>query len=118
MSVQVYNEWDPIEELIVGSPLYARIPQADLGFKTIELECKETDPSVKPGNFPAWLIEETEEDISVFIKELEKLNIRVKRPTPIDFQGKFRTPDWESDAFFSDSPRDVKRKGKLEDYFN
>jgi scyllo-inosamine-4-phosphate amidinotransferase 1 len=60
--IKVYNEWDPVEEIIVGSPLYARIPDEDKGFKVIQQTSKDLYVSVQTGPFPDWLIEETEED--------------------------------------------------------
>lgn len=99
--VQVHNEWDPIEEIIVGNPLYAGIPEGDLGLALTRKSGK------KPFKFPDYLIEETEEDIQNIIDELKKLNIKVRRPSPIKFEGKFKTLDWESEQFFSYCPRDV-----------
>lgn len=106
--VRVYNEWDSIEEIIVGTAAHARIPSGDKGSRAIY----RSDPgahltAVRSGVFPDWLIEETEEDISIFIRELEKIDIKVRRPNPINFDGKFRTLDWEAESYFSYSTRDV-----------
>jgi len=40
--VQVHNEWDPIEEIIVGNPLYAGIPDGDLGLALTRKSGKKT----------------------------------------------------------------------------
>ena len=60
-----------------------------------------------PGTIPQWIIDETEEDIQIFIQELEKLNIRVNRPKAIEFKEKFKTLDWEAEHYFTYCPRDI-----------
>ena len=43
-----------------------------------------------------------------FIKILQSQNIKVDRPTPIDFTKAIETPDWQNDGQFgSMPPRDV-----------
>lgn len=105
--IQVYNEWDPVEEIIVGSAKYARIPKVDKGLEVIQNATKDLYQNLHVGSFPEWLVEETEEDIATFISELKKLNIRVKQPTPILFNEKFKTLDWEAEHFFCYCPRDI-----------
>ena len=98
--VQVHNEWDP-EEIIVGDPSYASIPDGDKGLALMR------EAGKKPFKFSDKLIEETEEDIQVIIGVFKRLGIKVRRPSPIKLEGKFRTPDWESEQFFCYCPRDV-----------
>jgi glycine amidinotransferase len=104
--INVYNEWDPVEEILVGSPLYARIPGEDESFTAVQRAAKDL-LFCAPGPFPQQIIDETEEDIGLFIEELEKLNIKVRRPSPIKPNSTFKTGDWESDPFFCYCPRDV-----------
>lgn len=101
--IKVYNEWDPIEEIIVGRVKYARIPKEDKGYEVI----LKSAHSMSAGHFPEWLLEETEEDIEIFINELKKLNIIVRQPTPTPFYEKFRTLDWEAENYFCYCPRDI-----------
>lgn len=106
--VSVYNEWDPIEEIIVGTSLYAKIPSNEPGYYSFEYSSKgDLNHCVMPGKFPQKLIEETEEDIANFITLLEKMHIKVRRPNAIDFHNKIKTLDWESEHFFCYCPRDV-----------
>ena len=105
--VQVYNEWDPIEEIIVGSAKYARIPKEDKGLETVQAAAEDVYKNIQIGEFPDWLIEETEEDIELFVQELKKLNVIVRRPAPILFHEKFKTLDWEADNYFCYCPRDI-----------
>lgn len=105
--VSVYNEWDPLEEIIVGSALNARIPKEDKGFMVIEPTAKNLLASLPSGIFPEKIIEETEEDIEIFIKILEGLNIKVRRPEPIPAGNSFSNSYWKSDFYFNYCPRDV-----------
>lgn len=105
--IHVYNEWDPLEEIIVGSAKYARIPSKDRSFEAIEVAAKDVFMDISEGNFPEKIIQETEEDIDVFVNELKRMGITVKRPDPIHFEEKFKTLFWESDYYFSYCPRDI-----------
>jgi N-dimethylarginine dimethylaminohydrolase len=105
--VNVHNEWDPVEEILVGSPLYAVMPYEDKGFQVIQQAAHDLFDAVVPGVIPDKIIAETEEDISLFIDELRNNGIRVKRPQPIAFTEKFRTLDWEAEHYFSYCPRDI-----------
>lgn len=103
--VNVHNEWDPIEEIIVGSPLYAAMPLEDKGFEIIQQS--ELQNGLRLGPIPQRIIEETAEDIAVLIEHLQKAGIQVRRPEPIPFDGKLKTLDWEANHFFSYCPRDI-----------
>jgi N-dimethylarginine dimethylaminohydrolase len=106
--VEVYNEWDPLEEIIVGSPKYARLPETnDKSFKAVQEAATDVFVGVKKGHFPEHIIEETEEDINTLIVALEKANVKVRRPKPLDYKKKFVTPYWEEESFFCYCPRDT-----------
>ncbi|EKD70962.1 MAG: hypothetical protein ACD_46C00314G0007 [uncultured bacterium] len=105
--VNVYNEWDPIEEIIVGTALHAAMPHTDKGFQTIQQATHDLFDALSPGEFPQKIIDETEEDIQIFINELIKLNITVKRPEATPFKEKIKTIDWEANHYFCYCPRDV-----------
>jgi N-dimethylarginine dimethylaminohydrolase len=102
--VNVHNEWDPVEEIIVGNALYAAMPNSDMGFQlTRRFKGKVRNKIV----ITQQIIEETEEDIENFMSMLRKLNIVVKRPDPIKFQSKIKTLDWETEHYFCYCPRDI-----------
>ena len=105
--VNVYNEWDPIEEIIVGTPLFAAMPHEDRGYHVIQQASHDLFDALPKGAFPQQIIDETEEDIQSFIDVLKKLNIVVKRPTPINYNQRFKTLDWEAEHYFSYCPRDI-----------
>lgn len=105
--VNVYNEWDPVEEIIVGTAQHAAIPHEDKGFQAMQKNTPDLFKSLKSGNYPQFIIDETEEDLAHFVSELEKLKIRVRRPTPIQCSERVKTLDWEADHYFAYCPRDV-----------
>ena len=73
------NEWDPLEEVIVGNPLCGRFPTADPSTQLAEFPDRSLK-EIPQGPFPQWIIDETEEDLNEFIAVLEEQGITVKRP--------------------------------------
>jgi N-dimethylarginine dimethylaminohydrolase len=100
------NEWDPLEEVIVGNPLRGRYPARDPSTWLAEFPDR-TIEGIPQGPFPARIIEETEEDLGEFIAVLEKLDITVKRPETWPHEASFSTIHWESQGFYNYCPRDV-----------
>jgi len=100
------NEWDPLEEVIVGNALHARFPNADPSTRLAEFPDRPLE-DIPQGPFPQQIIEETEEDLDAFIAVLIKLGITVRRPETWPHETKFSTIHWESQGFYNYCPRDV-----------
>ena len=100
------NEWDPLEEVIVGNPLHARFPMADPSTQLAEFSDRPLC-EIPQGPFPKRIIEETEEDLNAFVEVLEGLNITVRRPDTWPHEAKFSTVNWESEGYYNYCPRDV-----------
>jgi N-dimethylarginine dimethylaminohydrolase len=100
------NEWDPLEEVIVGNPLHARYPTPDPSTRLAEFPDRALE-DIPRGPFPQWIIEETEEDLAAFIAVLTKLGITVKRPETWPHEAKFSTIHWESQGYYNYCPRDL-----------
>ena len=66
------NEWDQLEEVIVGNPLRAKFPTADLSTQLAEFPDRSLG-NIPQGPFPQWIIDETEEDLNEFVSVLEGL---------------------------------------------
>ena len=64
------NEWDPLEEVIVGNPLKARYPTPDLSTQLAEFPDRSL-ADIPRGPFPQRIIEETDEDLNEFQHFLE-----------------------------------------------
>jgi N-dimethylarginine dimethylaminohydrolase len=100
------NEWDPLEEVIVGNPLRARFPFADRSTQLAEFPDRSLE-EIPQGSFPQWIIEETEEDLNEFVAVMEQLGITVKRPETWPHEDKFSTIHWESEGYYNYCPRDI-----------
>ena len=100
------NEWDQLEEVIVGNPLRARYPTADLSTQLAEFPDRPLE-EIPQGPFPQQIIEETEEDLNAFIEVLEELDITVRRPETWPHEAKFSTIHWESEGYYNYCPRDI-----------
>ena len=100
------NEWDPLEEVIVGNPLRARFPTADPSTRLAEFPDRSLE-DIPQGPFPQQIIEETEEDLGAFIAVLKEQGVEVKRPETWPHESKFSTIHWESQGYYNYCPRDI-----------
>lgn len=107
LPVSSHNEWDPLEEIIVGRlegatipsghpvvtcnipPWAARFQRLAAGFK-----------------YPDLLIERAQRELDEFIGLLESLDVTVRRPDAVDHKRRYGTPDWSSRGFCNTCPRD------------
>jgi glycine amidinotransferase len=105
--VNSHNEWDPLEEVIVG-----RLEGATIPSNHAAVTCN------LPGftgklfglfaglRFPTRLVEPAQRELDGFIALLESFGITVRRPEPVDHRKRFGTPDWTSRGFCNSCPRD------------
>jgi N-dimethylarginine dimethylaminohydrolase len=100
------NEWDPLEEVIVGNPLNARFPSPDRSTQVAEYPDRSL-AEIPRGYFPQRIIEETEEDLNGFAEILKSFGVTVKRPDTWSHEAKFSTIHWESQGYYNYCPRDV-----------
>ena len=100
------NEWDQLEEVIVGNPLNARFPTPDRSSQVAEFHDRSL-AEIPRGPFPQRIIEETEEDLSEFVRLLEGLGVTVKRPETWPHDAKFSTIHWEAHGYYNYCPRDI-----------
>ena len=110
LNVNSYNEWDPLREVIVGLAQDVRYPRNDLSMNALQALDQGLLPEVEKAylpEIPQWIVDEAEEDLEIFVEELEKLDIVVKRPEPIDGSRSHRTPAWECEPFYNYSARDL-----------
>jgi N-dimethylarginine dimethylaminohydrolase len=100
------NEWDPLEEVIVGNSLNARFPTADPSTQLAEFSDRSL-AQIPHGPFPERIIEETEEDLAEFVRILTNLGVTVRRPDTWAHEKKFSTIHWDAQGFYNYCPRDV-----------
>ncbi len=102
------NEWDPLEEVIVGSVKHAVVPEWNIALGSATPTHSKwffEEYGGKP--FPAEMLEKAEAELDNLARVLENLGVVVKRPTPIDFSIQVKTPWWESTGLYAAMPRDV-----------
>jgi glycine amidinotransferase len=110
--VSSYNEWDLLEEVIVGIVDNAMFPS----WNTINQH------TVPPGGweaveevvgaggvaYPEEFITAAQECLKEFVHILEAEGVTVRRPDCIEFAAPYSTPDWQIDnGFCAANPRDV-----------
>lgn len=106
--VDVHNEWDPLEEVIIGTVRGARVPQAGPDLVAVEFADFVDRPHLVPcGPLPDRVVAETEAELEILCEALRKLGIVVRRPGARDPAAVVATPDWCSDGFYDYCPRDV-----------
>lgn len=103
--VDVHTEWDPLEEIVVGTMAGARVPVADRSL--IATEYPDMDPAEIPsGPYPAHVVEQTEAELEELTAILTGLGVKVRRPGGRDHKAVLATPDWSTDGFYDYCPRD------------
>lgn len=101
--IDVENEWDPLEEIIVGVAQGAQTPVVDKGLMVIQSDMEK----IIPGPYSDRIIKETEEDLEKLVELFQGMNIKVRRPKNIDHSKIYSSPDWQSDGMYNYCPRDL-----------
>jgi scyllo-inosamine-4-phosphate amidinotransferase 1 len=104
--VHVYTEWDPLEEIIVGTIAGARVPIADRSLLATEYPDIDDPALIPSGPYPDWVIEETEAELDALADLLKSLGITVHRPGGRDHAAMVSTGDWQTDGLYDYCPRD------------
>ncbi|MFT5684187.1 MAG: N-dimethylarginine dimethylaminohydrolase [Myxococcota bacterium] len=106
--VSVHNEWDPLEEMIVGVPDFAQVPSPGPDLFAVEYhEHHASAAEIPSGPYAPRVIEETREDLAILVETLQGLGVTVRRPERSDCSRPFGSPEWTSDGEFNYCPRDV-----------
>lgn len=107
--VQSYNEWDPLEEVIVGTVEGATVPPWD-GITRATMPSHAAWFFRKYGNqpFPKHMVDQASSQLEGLISVLKDLGVTVRRPTATDFSVEYQTPwGWKSRGLYAAMPRDV-----------
>lgn len=104
-----HNEWDPLEEVIVGIVDGACVPEWDLAIQaSMPSEQKYFYQQYKGQSFPLDRLKKANEELEEFVKILETEGIKVRRPEPIDHSKPYSTPSWNSiSGLYQAMPRDL-----------
>lgn len=106
--VNSHNEWEPLEEIIVGRAEGAAVPPLDQMTKA----CCYPDTwwfFEKYGGqlFPEELIKPAAKELDEFCNVLVGEGVTVRRPDAIDFTQRYQTPDFTSTGLYGTMPRDI-----------
>jgi glycine amidinotransferase len=108
--VNTHNEWDPLEEIIVGIVDGAIIPPWDVIMEAT-LHKKELWDFFRAHGGTPWpqeLLDAAQKDLDEFVQILEAEGVIVRRPTPYNFSKPYSTPDFAiQSGCYALMPRDV-----------
>ncbi|MEW2069772.1 amidinotransferase [Streptomyces sp. NPDC007346] len=105
--VNSHNEWDPLEEIIVGRLDDATIPSSHPVVScNIPPWAARLQGLAAGRKYPRRLIEPAQEELDGFVSLLRSLGVTVTRPDAVDHRQRFATPGWSSRGFCNTCPRD------------
>jgi len=114
LKVNSYDEWSPLKEVIVGSPINYNLPDLELSFKLFFHDYaflafyypsygtgSSTEEAVqmhKPATqtLKKRYLEELAEDVDGMVTALEQSGVKIYRPMPLNEVIHFKTPSWEA----------------------
>ena len=79
------NEWDPLEEVVVGIADHANWPSSDPVFADEATKTLWTETPVPSGPVPQWIVDEANEDLNQLANTLVQFGATVRRPEPVNF---------------------------------
>jgi glycine amidinotransferase len=105
--VASHNEWDPLEEVIVGRLEGATIPSSHpIVYHNLPAAMGRALAVLGGLRYPRLVVRRAQRQLDGFVALLESLGVTVRRPEPMAFKRGFRTPAWSSRGFCNSCPRD------------
>lgn len=105
--VNSYNEWDPLEEVIVGHLEGAIIPPYHV---TVTYNIPPSTARLyrifAGQKYPGFLLKKAQRELDEFIHILESEGVVVRRPEVIKGTKRYKVLDWSSKGFCTACPRD------------
>jgi len=105
--VNSHNEWDPLEEVIVGRLEGAVIPSPHITVtRNVPPPAAKLYRLVGGRRFPRVLVGAAAKELDQFVHILEAEGVIVRRPDVVDLTVRTRTPFWTSKGYCIACPRD------------
>ncbi len=105
--VNSHNEWDPLEEVIVGRLENVCIPDNHIAVTgNIPKVAAKILGYVSGIRYPRILTGPAQEELERFVELLESEGVTVRRPDPGKHTARFKTPEWKTHGFANACPRD------------
>jgi len=107
--VNSYNEWDPLEEVIVGRVDGSAVPPWHVTLQSIAPRTTWDILKILSGTTPPpALVEAAQSNLDAFLEILSKEGVRIRRPDPLPQTPSYETPDWKCAAGYNiANPRDL-----------
>ena len=106
--VNSWNEWDPLEEVIVGRLEGAAAPPSHVTMiGNLPRRAARLYPLLAGRRYPRVLVRPAQKELDGFVRLLESEGITVRRPDVVDFSVRYASPTWTSSGFCTASPRDA-----------
>jgi glycine amidinotransferase len=106
--VNAHNEWDPLEEVIVGIVDHARFPPRHIAHDApLGPEQRDVFHTQAGRSFPPERIAAAAAELDNLAAVLEAEGVRVRRPEPRDHSVSYGVPGWTSTGLYDAMPRDV-----------
>ena len=105
--VNSHNEWDPLEEIIVGRLDHATIPPNHISVTFGAPAIARFFLRFVAGfPYPQFMVRPAQRELDEFIGILKGEGVTIRRAEPIQHRAMSRTPDWKSSGFCIACPRD------------
>lgn len=106
--VNSWNEWDPLEEVIVGRLDGAVVPPFHVTVTYNNRHSIRWLHRLSAGHrYPRWVVRRAQTELDGLVLLLEHEGVRVRRPEPIDQRRRIRTLLWSTRGFCLACPRDL-----------
>lgn len=107
--VNCYNEWDPLEEVVVGVIDGATVPSWHITLReTMPGKYREFYQKNGGKPFPPEQIQLAKKDLDEFVQILEAEGVNVRRPDAMDHAIPYATQQWQSPGgLYAAMPRDT-----------
>lgn len=104
-----HNEWDPLEEVVVGRVEGSAVPPWHVTLQSTAPRSTWDVLKVLSGTqVPTALVSAAQRNLDAFLEILNTAGVRVRRPEPADQTGPYQTPDWSCQAGYNlANPRDL-----------
>jgi glycine amidinotransferase len=105
--VNSHNEWDPLEEVLVGRLEGAVIPPFHPVVASVVPDRVDWILRLLGGmRYPKFMVEPAKRELEGFVALLGSLGVAVTRPEAVEHGRRFATPEWSSRGFCNSCPRD------------
>lgn len=106
--VNSFNEWDPLEEVIVGRLDGAVLPNNHVSVtSTMPSGITQSLRFISGWRYPWFVMKQAQKELDNFIHILKSEGVTVRRPEPLSFKPKIKTPWWSTRGYNCANPRDL-----------